>query len=76
MFFCFVLFFLTIGIARGRRNVITKSTLYGRAREVLQANGKLCYQAELKQVVRFLSVERKGVSVGLHSTGHGPGRPA
>ena len=72
----FCLFVLTVRIARGRRNVITKSRVYGGAREVLQANGKLCYQAELKQVVRFLSVERKEVSIGLHSTGPGPGRTA
>jgi hypothetical protein len=48
----------------------------GRARERPRAKSRLCYQVEFTQVVRFLNMEKKEVSVGPHSTGHEPGRTA
>lgn len=45
----------------------------------LRADSQLCHQVEFTQLVGFLRGEGKGVSIGLHSTGHepeGPLRPA
>lgn len=48
-----------------------------RGRGGQRAGGQLCgRQAAPTQVVRFLPMERKEVSIGPGSTGHEPGRTA
>lgn len=69
--FVFFVFFDNWNCKRKKECHYRKS-LYGRAREVLQANGKPCYPGRTEGVVQVSECRKEEVSIGLIQQDMGP----